>query len=411
MTDAKPISLTKSVHWVGANDQAIKLFEGLWEIPEGVSFNSYLVQGSEKTALIDSVHELRMAEHLERIRSQVDPSTIDYLVINHMEPDHVSSVPAILENAPNAKVVITPMGQTIFRKYFRMDPSTILVKNEDTHISLGDKTLQFIQTPWLHWPETMTTYVPEEKCLFSCDTFGSFQKLPDNFLLETNKDKMPQHIVNSKKYFASVFNTQREWVLKAQEKFKQLNLQVELLAPSHGPVYNSACAREIMKQWELWSNQTRTKTIAVIYGSMYGMTGKIALAIAKGVEEAGGRPLTFNLSESLAVDALTAIIEAPAIIVGSSTYEHEIFPKVKDFLNMLRTKKFSNRLAAVFGSFSWSGEATRKLAEEMAALGFEMVEKPLSVFGYPTKDDLEKAEQLGKQVSNLAFAKYNIAQQ
>ncbi len=360
MAKAQPISLSKSVHWVGANDQDIKLFEGLGDIPEGVSFNSYLVRGSEKTALIDSVHEQSSTEHLERISSIIDPKAIDYLVINHMEPDHVGSVPAILEKAPNAKLVVTPLGQTIFKKYFHTDVQTVLIKNEDTKISLGDRTLQFIQTPWLHWPETMTTYLPEEKCLFSCDAFGSFQRLPENFLLETNKDNMIRNIANSKKYFAAVFNAQREWILKAQEKFRKQNLQVEILAPSHGPAYNAENATEIITHWESWSKQEFSKNIAVIYGSMYGMTEECASAIAKGIKKAGGDPLAYNLSERKYIDALASIVEAPAIIVGSSTYEHEIFPKVKDFLNLIRTKKFSHRLAAVFGSFSWKWRSHKK---------------------------------------------------
>ncbi len=406
MTNNQPLPLSSNVNWVGVNDTETPLFEELWRIPEGVSYNSYLIVGSEKTALIDSVHEKNALEHFDKISKLTDLSNIDYLVINHMEPDHTGTVPALLKKAPNAKVVFTPIAQTLFKKFYGFDPAAVIVKDEAVEISLGNKTLRFIQTPWLHWPETMSTYLVEDRILFCCDAFGSFKTLPADAILESDIDMVKQNICGySQKYFASVFNGQREWILKAIEKFDKMNLEIEVLAPSHGPVYTDN-AKQTIRKWTSWSKGTYTKTVVVAYGTMYGMTAKCLNAIGEGVREAGGTVLSFNLSEDTAVDALTALVEAPALIVGSPTYEHEIFPKVVDFLNLLKTKKFSNRCASVFGSFGWSGEATRKLSVELTTLGFELVEKPLSVFGSPTIEDLEKARQLGKAVAEKAFSKY-----
>jgi flavorubredoxin len=406
MTNNQPLSLSPNVSWVGVNDTETRLFESLWSIPEGVSYNSYLIEGSEKTALIDSVRDKKELEHFDKISKLIDLANIDYLIINHMEPDHTSAVPALLERAKNAKVVFTPIAQLIFRKYYGFDPVAIIIKDDVTEISLGNKTLRFIQTPWLHWPETMSTYLAEDKIFFSCDAFGSFKKLPDDTILESDIDMDKQNTYGiSQKYFASVFNGQRDWVLKAIEKLDKMNLEIEVLAPSHGPVYTNN-AREIMNRWASWSKGTYTKTVVVAYSTMYGMTEKCLNAIAEGVREAGGKILSFNLSEDTAVDAITALVDAPALIVGSPTYEHEVFPKVVDFLNLLKTKNFSNRCAGVFGSFSWSGEATRKLSVELAAIGFDVVENPLLVFGSPTKEDLDKAIHLGKEVAEKAFSKY-----
>jgi flavorubredoxin len=406
MTNNQPLPLSSNVNWVGVNDTETPLFERLWRIPEGVSYNSYLIVGSEKTALIDSVHEKNALEHFDKISKLTDLANIDYLVINHMEPDHTGAVPALLKKAPNAKVVFTPIAQLMFKKFYGFAPKAIIVKDEEVEISLGNKTLRFIQTPWLHWPETMSTYLVEDRILFCCDAFGSFKKLPTGAILESDIDMVKQNIRGfSQKYFASVFNGQREWVLKAIEKFDKMNLKIEVLAPSHGPVYTDN-VRKNMHQWASWSKGTYTKTVVVAYDSMYGMTAKCLNAIVEGVREAGGMVLSFKLSEETAVDALAALVEAPALIVGSPTYEHEVFPKVVDFLNLLKTKKFSNRCAGVFGSFGWSGEATRKLSDELTALGFELVGKPLLVFGSPTKEDLEKARQLGKEVAEKAFSKY-----
>ena len=408
MANNKPIPLSSDVNWVGVNDAETPLFEELWRIPEGVSFNSYLIKGSKKTALIDSVNQKFAPEHFDKISKLTDLANIDYLVINHMEPDHTGAAPEFLKKAPNAKVVFTPIAQTIFRKFYGFDPSAIIVKGETDEISLGNKTLKFIQTPWLHWPETMSTYLMENKILFCCDAFGSFKKLPIDAIFESDIDMVKQNLHgNSQKYFASVFNGQREWILKAIEKFDKMNLEIKVLAPSHGPVYANNVKQTISK-WRSWSKGNYTKTIVVAYNTMYGMTAKCLDAIVKGVGAVGGTVLSFNLSKDTAVDALTALVEAPALIIGSPTYEHEIFPKVVDFLNLLKTKKFSNRCAGIFGSFGWSGEAMRKLSGELTKLDFELVGEPLSVFGSPTEEDLEKARQLGKAVAEKAFSKYNI---
>ncbi len=406
MANNQPLPLSSDVNWVGVNDIEVPRFEALWPIPEGVSYNSYLIIGSEKTALIDSVHEKKTLEHLDKISKLTDMADIDYLVINHMEPDHTGAVPKLLEKASNAKVIFTPIAQLLFKKFYGFEPAAIIVKGEEAEVSLGNKTLRFIQTRWLHWPETMCTYLVEDRILFCCDAFGSFKKLPAGAILESDMDIVEQNIFGfSQKYFASVFYGVRKWVLKAVQKFDELGLGIDVLAPSHGPVYTDN-AKKVMREWTSWSKGNYTKTVVVAYDSMYGMTAKCLNAIVEGVSEAGGKVVSFNLSEVDAVDALAALVEAPALIVGSPTYEREVFPKVVDFLNLLKTKKFSNRCAGVFGSFGWSGEAPRKLSAELTALGFELVEKPLSVNGSPTEEDLEKARRLGKVVAEKAFSKY-----
>ncbi len=403
----KPLVISPDVYWVGANDSNIQLFEGLWSIPEGVTYNSYLVKGSEKTALIDCVNKTKAAEHFEKISQVTDLSKIDYLVINHMEPDHTSAVPQLLKKAPKIKVVYTPMAQSIFRKFYQTDPSAILTKGDDMTLPLGGKNLRFLQTQWLHWPETMSTYLPEDKILFCCDAFGAFKTLPPDAILESDINAESQNVCGcSQKYFASVFNGHREWVLKAIDKFSKYGLEVEVLAPSHGPVFNQT-AKQKLDDWAKWSHNVYKKTVTVVYCSMYGMTAQCLDAVEKGVAQAGGTIKTFNLSEDQPVDALTALVEAPALIVGSSTYEHEVFPKIADFLNLLKTKKYSSRVAATFGSFAWSGEATRKIAAELESLGFELAGPALPVYGSPTAQDLAKVQQLSKAAAEKAFQKYN----
>jgi len=408
MANVEPLKVVSDVHWVGVNDTETKLFEGLWEIPEGVSYNSFLVTGSEKIALIDSVLKHYEEEHLERIRRLVDPSSIDYLIINHMEPDHTGAVPKILELAPEAQVVLTPMAVNIFKHFYHVEPKIIDVKGDDVSIELGGKTLRFISTPWLHWPETMCTYLVEKKVLFSCDAFGSFKRLTDGSVMEGDIKVIGDYMRNaSKKYFAGVFSGQREWVLKALRKFEELGIEANVLAPSHGPLYD-ANAKEVMSLWSSWSRPDYVKKVVVAFGSMYGMTGKSVESVVEGVEEAGGKAVVFDLSENVLVDVLTEILDAPALMIGSPTYEHQVFPKVKQFLNLLELKMLTDRAVGVFGSFGWSGEATRKVTEQLAAMGFRVIGKPVAFLGSPVQEDLEKAKALAKTVTETAFSERGL---
>jgi anaerobic nitric oxide reductase flavorubredoxin len=209
----------------------------------------------------------------------------------------------------------------------------------------------------------------------------------------------------SQKYFASVFNGHQDWILKAIDKFTKLEFNV--LAPSHGPVFNQT-AKQKLNDWVNWSRSIYKKTVVVVYGSMYGMTARCLDAVVEGVKEAGGNVQTFNISEDNTVDALTALVEAPSLIIGSSTYEHEIFPKIADFINMLRVKKYTNRMAGIFGSFGWSGEATIKIAAELTTIGFELADSPIPVYGSPTEEDLAKIKQLSKKTAEKAFQKYHV---
>jgi len=403
-----PLRVSSDVYWVGVNDSETKFFEGIWDIPEGVSYNSYIVKGSEKTALIDSVLGKFEEEHFEKIGRLVNLSEIDYLIINHMEPDHTGALPKLFEKASQVQVILTPIALNMLKNFYHIEPKILLVRGDDVRIDLGGKTLRFIQTPWLHWPETMCTYLMEERILFSCDAFGSFKRLPEGSVLESDMENVDQYMNDaSKQYFAGVFSGHREWVLKAIRKFEDMNIETQVLAPSHGPVY-SANAKEIINKWAAWSRPTYTRNVVVAVGSMYGMTTKFVKSIVEGIEEARGKALVYDLTGNAPVEVLAAVVDAPALMIGTPTYEHDLFPRVKNFLNLLETKKLSDKFVGVFGSFGWSGEATKKLTEQLSALGFKLVGKPLTVIGSPGQEDLEKAKVLAKMVTETAFSERSL---
>jgi flavorubredoxin len=253
----------------------------------------------------------------------------------------------------------------------------------------------------------MCTYLTEQRILFSCDAFGSFKTLPEGSVLESDIENVDTYMNDaSKKYFAGVFSGQREWVLKTIKKFEDMNVDTQILAPSHGPIY-SANAKEIISKWATWSRPTYARNVVVAVGSMYGLTTKFVKSIVEGVEEAGGKALVYDLTDNAPVEVLTAVVDSPTLVIGTPTYEHDLFPRVKYFLNFLETK-FSDRFVGVFGSFGWSGEGTKKMMEQLNALGFKLVGKPLAVIGRPVQEDLEKAKVLAKMVTETAFSERRL---
>jgi len=404
----EPLKVVQDVYWVGVNDTETRLFEGLWDIPEGVSYNSYLVLGSERTALIDSVKAKFGEEHLHKIVRLIDPSKIDYLIINHMEPDHTGAVPKVLEASPEVKVVLTPMAFSMLKAFYHVEPKVMTVVGDDAKIDLGDRTLRFIQTPFLHWPETISTYLREEKILFSCDTFGSVNRLPEGKIIDTGIKEVDQYIYNaSKVYFAGIFSRYREYVLKAVKKFKDLGIEAKVLAPSHGPVYTTR-AKEVMDLWASWSKPDYARKVVVAVGSMYGMTFRFVKAAVEGVEEAGGEAVICNLVEDAPATVLGAVIDAPALLIGTPTYEYGLFPPVGYVLNLLETKKLTDRFVGVFGNFAWAGGGVKKLVERLNALGFRLVGSPVRVKGSPLPEDLNRVKEMAKTVVETAFKELGL---
>jgi flavorubredoxin len=399
----KPLKISQGVHWVGVNDRAKRLFEGLWTIPEGVSYNSYLVQGTEKTVLIDSVLGEFYEEHIEKIKWLTDSSEINYVVVSHMEHDHSESIPRILENAPNATLVYTPMAQQMFRSFFHLDPKSLVLRDDDTTLDLGGKTLHFVRTPFIHWPETLCTYLTETKTLFSCDLFGAFRALPDGNIVEDGLRDIHHYIPEGlKQYYVGVVARYREHVLKALEKFKALDLTIDTVAPSHGPVYTKH-TKTVMELWASWSRPDYVRRAVIVVGSMYGETSRFVKSLAKGVEEAGGEPAVLNLVKDPPAKVLAAVIDAPALIIGTSTYEYGLFPPVGYFLNLLEVKKITDRSAGVFGSYAWGGGGVKQLVARLDALGIRRIGDPVEVRGSPTPEDLERARSMAKAVAESAF--------
>ena len=338
------------------------LFESMWELPDGVSLNSYIVKG-EKTAIIDGVIGWdgvpeTLYEHLEECK--VDPKNIDYLIVNHMEPDHAGWIENFKEIKKDFTVVISPKGEAILRSYYG-DELNILVVNEGDTLDLGDgKVLSFHMIPNVHWPETMMTFETSTKTLFPCDMYGAFGTLNERYLdkLMTDEDKA-FYENEGLRYFSNVLTTFSPMVKRAVAKTRTLG--VHLIAPGHGPLYTNP--ETIMADYERYcdyANGPAKKEVTILWGSMYGETGRTVEFAENYLLSKGIKVNNMHVPHATESDIVTSIFKSSIILVAAPTYEYKMFPPVAHALDEIGRKKITGKTAMYFGSYGWNSGAKRE---------------------------------------------------
>ena len=359
----KPVALAKDIYWVGAIDWKLRNFHG-YLTQRGSTYNAYLIV-DEKITLIDTVKSYLCGEMLARISRVVDVADIDYIIANHVEMDHSGSLPELLKRAPNAKVLASPKGVEGLRKHYG-DLTIEAVKTNDS-LNVGSRTLQFVQTPMVHWPDNMYTYLPKEKILFSNDSFGQHIASPERF-----DDEVPNHLImhEAQKYYANIvmpYGGQVQRALKQAE-----TLDIRMIAPSHGLIWRSRIP-EITKEYQAWSsNQSQNKAV-IIYDTMWGSTEQMALAVYEAFMEQDIPAYLFNLKTDHISDIITHVLTAGYICVGSPTLNNQMLPTAAAFLTYLRGLAPKNRIAMAFGSYGWGGQSVKHIHDVLADCGFAML--------------------------------------
>ena len=394
------MEIVPHVHWVGVNDTESKIFEELWSIPRGVSINSYLVIGKNKSALIDTMKESSFEKYIEKIQKLIDPKKLDYIVLNHVEPDHAGSLSKLITIASKASVISSKNGIDFLRKYHKVPFNDIIV-NDGTTIDLGEKTLRFISTPCLHWPETISTFLEPDGVLFSGDLFGAFDAIGDN-IFDNNINEIS--IYAAKRYFSSILSPYASFVDKAIKKFEALDKPIKVIAPSHGLIYKNNPSI-ITKIYEDLCSNKYEKKVVIVYGSMYGNTETIANAIAKGVSDRGVKTVTFNITKSDISEILTEILKAPVIAIGSPVYDGYIFPPITNLLELIKLKRFKNRVFGLFGNYTWGGAPLQQIEERIKDMKSEFIGPTIKAQGSPTANNIEEAYELGNILANAAIKK------
>ncbi|HEY74788.1 MAG TPA: FprA family A-type flavoprotein, partial [Thermoflexia bacterium] len=354
------VEVRPGIYWIGVNDRTTDLFEGLWPITqEGVSYNAYLVDG-EKKAVIDLAKGLKTDEFLDQIAEVVDPAKLDYIVINHMEPDHTGILRTIRRIAPKATILGTKKTQEMLTAFYQVEEGIRIVEDGET-LSLGTHTLQFFYTPFVHWPETMMTYETTQRVLFSCDGFGGYGALHGAIFDDQCND--PRfYEQESLRYFVNIVAVFSRPVLKAIDRLK--DLPVEVIAPSHGLVWRKDPGRivELYRKWAGYATGEADLGVTLLYGSMYGNTEQVMNAVAKGISAAGVPVEIFDVARTHVSYILPSLWLRRGVIVGAPTYEGGLFPPMVHVLDIATRKRIFNRKVAYFGSYGWGGGAKREFA-------------------------------------------------
>jgi flavorubredoxin len=395
----KVAELSENVWWVGALDPDLRVFDIIMRAEQGTSYNSYLVKGTAKTAVIETVKNGFGAEYLDKIKMLIDPAQIDYIILNHMEPDHSGSVGALLELAPQACVVVSKSGEHFIKNILNHDCNLLKMGDGDV-LDLGGKTLKFIAAPFLHWPDSMFTYLVEDRILFDCDFLGAHYADP---LLFGDLDPNSRFFNDFKYYFDHIMRPFKRYALQALDKLA--NYPLRMVAPGHGPVIRRDVAKYLQcyREWSL-SNPEQDRAI-IAYVTAYGNTAKLAERIAAGINQAGAAAEIYNLGDISPADLVDQIEGSKGLVLGSPTINGDAVKPVHDLLSSLATLNLKGKLGSAFGSYGWSGEAVPILESRMAGIKFKVIHSPVKPVLIPTSADLANAFEFGKSFGAAILAK------
>jgi len=394
----EPVEIKQGLYWIGSEDPDLRVFDDLFPTAHGTTYNAYLLKGSEKTVLIDTVEEKYVDNYMDKVRSLVDPTTIDYVIVNHTEHDHSGSLAYLLEQAPQATVICTVAAKNFLANILRKPVNCQTVKDGDT-LDLGGRTLRFIMAPFLHWPDTMFTRLEEENILFSCDAFAAHYCQPGHIFNDEVEDfTSARHF-----YFDCIFRPFKVKVLTAVEKIR--HDVIDMICPSHGPIIRKD-PWKVICQFEEWSKPApQSKKIFILFLSPHGSTEKMAYAVAAGAVHDGIEVISYHINSLNAGELRNLMEEADALLFGIPTFNRDIAKPMWDVLAYLSTVTLKTNLAGIFGSYGWSGEACKMAEERLKGLGFKLVADSVRTTFTPTAEVLEQCRALGRAAAEAVAAR------
>ena len=383
-----PIKITDRVYYLGVNDRRKHLFENMWPLPQGVAYNSYLIV-DEKTALVDTVEFTAAADYRESIAALLKGRKLDYLIVNHMEPDHAGMIGALAAYYPDLKIVGNSKTFKILEGFFGITDNLVEVADGGT-LALGYHQLQFVLTPWVHWPETMVTYDVTEQILFSADAFGSFGTLDGGiFDDEINFDFYESEM---RRYYSNIVGKYSNMVQKALAKLK--GTPVRIICSTHGPVWRSEPSK-VISLYDKWSRHEAETGVVVAFASMYGHTEQMADYIARRLAEQGLREIrVFDVSKTHVSFLISEIWKYKGLIIGSCAYNSGMHPMIDHLCSELLHTGVKNKELGIFGSFSWNGGGVKGLHAFAEAVGLPLVAPAAEMQGRLTADKAASCDDL-----------------
>ena len=379
--------LKKGIYSVGAKDWDRRIFDELIPLPDGTSYNSYLIKGGKKTALIDTVDPEKKDELFTNLQ-KLKVKKIDYIIANHAEQDHSGSIPELLAKYPDTKVVTNQKCKLFLQDLLYIQENKFLVIEDGETLSLGDKTLEFIFTPWVHWPETMATYLREDKILFSCDLFGSHFATSNLFV----KD-IPKVIEDAKRYYAEIMMPFRIPIRKNIEKIEAFDF--EIIAPSHGPVYDKP--EIIINAYKDWISDRVENEVVLPYVSMHGSTERMVSFFIDSLIEKGIRVRPFNLIKTDLGQLASGLVDAATVVIATPTVLSGPHPAAVYAVSILNALKPKTKFASVIGSYGWGGRTVEIIKANLINLKLEFL-LPVLIKGFPKDDDFLLLEKLAEEI-------------
>ncbi len=383
------VKLSDRVYWVGAVDWTVRDFHG-YSTSRGTTYNAYLVL-DEKITLIDTVKAPFKEEMLARIATVVAPADIDYIISNHAEMDHSGALPLVIDVIKPEKIFASIMGAKALEEHFHLGREVVAVKDGES-LPLGKLTVKFFETRMLHWPDSMVSYIPDERLLFSQDGFGMHLASSERFADEI---PLPTLKFEAAKYYANILLPYSSLVLKLLERIKELGLEVNIIAPDHGPIWRKE-PLTVVSWYKDWAEQRPTAKAVVVYDTMWQSTDFMARAIAEGIAGEGINVKLMRLRANDRSDVMTEMLDAGLVVLGSPTLNNGLFPTVADMLVYMKGLKPKNKVGAAFGSYGWSGEAAALINDELRAMGVEVIAEPLKVKYVPDENNLQQCWNWGR---------------
>ncbi|MFH1594623.1 MAG: flavodoxin domain-containing protein [Candidatus Omnitrophota bacterium] len=386
------IRILPDVYWVGAVDWNIRNFHGhTYSTRRGTTYNAYLII-DEKITLVDTVHAPFKQELINNIKDVIDPSKIEHIIVNHVEPDHSGALPDILKYSPKAKVFGTSKCKDGLKKHYYADWDFNIVKTGD-RLKLGKRTLSFIEAPMLHWPDSMFSYIIEDALLFPNDAFGQHYATSEKF-----DDEVDQAILmdEAAKYYGNILWPLSSLVVRKIVEIQNMNIPIRMIAPSHGLIWRRDPG-SIIGAYLSWAKNETAKKVVIVYETMWRSTEKMARSIADGLIDSGISVKLFDISQSDRTEIIREMLDSKGYIIGSSTHDNGMLSNIAGFLEFFKGLKPKNRLAGAFGSYGWAGGAVKSIEKILEGLALEIAVPSLSVRYVPDESETRRSYEYGKE--------------
>lgn len=386
--------IKEDIYYIGTNDRITSLFENMWPLPDGVAYNSYLIKG-EKNIVFDLVKDITFDTFIEKVREVIGDEPIHYVVTNHVEPDHSSGLLNLLEIYPDVQIICNKRTLSFLERYYGITENIIVVGDGET-IELGDRKLTFYLTPMVHWPESMVCYDEKSKILFSQDIFGGFGTLEGGIFDDVVRFD-DYYLDETVRYFINIVG---KYALQAKRALAKLDaLDIETICPVHGCVWRKN-PEKIIQIYKDLADQKVDNGVVIVYGSMYGNTQRMAEAVARGVVRGGITNVRVrDISKTHMSYILADAWKFKGIILGSCTYDNDIFPPMDFLLTELKHQKMKNNIWGFFGSYSWNGGAMERLEEFAEKHKLNVLEDKPQIKGAATREELEELVKLGEKMA------------